>query len=507
MADIGIIKFQLAGIHFGMYADRILEIVRFTEVRKIPQPLPYVVGITELRNYIVIVVDFRKRLGLSPLLLERGTTMIVTNISSGMIGVLVESISHFRKIPEAKILPPISVAGFPDQLLRGVVAEENEIMIIPDIDNIFTSYIKVQLVPITPSEKIAFQFRFTPGSLSRTLENMLFKEGFLDQKTIKKLPHSMCLPGVLVHKLTTYYPDFFPEKDDTSQETRRLPSSQKIRAGDESYFSLSQKLHLQSGPKKEEPRSLKKEHAESPILASQVSMPSIWEDLHHVVENLVLTHLSGQSVPPETLISHPEAVDKNVTKILDISPVRLSKYLNYHESSETLQRLTQQEAYSRLSRQSFGKAIPLKERLKQLVQIHYRIEEVLQTLSNEQYVLTRSYMRWIAKHYRIPLVKIAKLYANFPELRYEAETNQEKTTTKEQKNEGSQDKHSKGETTPFEMSKKISLFQAETVSEYLHHLAEENKLFDDHVVRAVASRLRIPTCRLSKLRSFYRFRE
>ena len=50
MPDIGIITFQLAGINFCMYADRILQIVRYTGVRQIPRPLSYIVGVVELRK-------------------------------------------------------------------------------------------------------------------------------------------------------------------------------------------------------------------------------------------------------------------------------------------------------------------------------------------------------------------------------------------------------------------------------------------------------------------------
>ena len=44
-----------------------------------------------------------------------------------------------------------------------------------------------------------------------------------------------------------------------------------------------------------------------------------------------------------------------------------------------------------------------------------------------------------------------------------------------------------------------------SVSECLGYLAEENKLSEDQYIRYVASRMRVPTCRLSKLRSYYRW--
>jgi purine-binding chemotaxis protein CheW len=208
MADIGIIKFQLGGMNFCMYSDRIVEIVRYTGVRKIPRPLPYVVGLIELRKHIVVVVDFRKRVGLSPITLSKDTVMIVVNLSSGMVGILVETISDFRRVTEKLILPPIAIAGFPEHLLHGVLTEKDDIMLIPNLDQIFASYINIRLVPISPPERIAFQYRFTHGALTRTLEGILLSQPALDPEIVRKLPHSLCLPSTLVHRMISYYPDF-----------------------------------------------------------------------------------------------------------------------------------------------------------------------------------------------------------------------------------------------------------------------------------------------------------
>ena len=71
MTENGIIKFQLANIQFGIFADHILEIVRLGSFREIPMPLPYIIGLTQMRDYIVVIADLRKRLGLTPLPLKR----------------------------------------------------------------------------------------------------------------------------------------------------------------------------------------------------------------------------------------------------------------------------------------------------------------------------------------------------------------------------------------------------------------------------------------------------
>ena len=333
MANSGIIKFQLADIQFGVFADRILEIVRLTDFRRIPRPLPYVVGLTELRHYIVVIVDLRKRFGLSPIPLERGTTMIAMKISSGMIGMLVESISHFRPIPPEQILPPISIAGFPAKLLHGVIADDDDMLILPNFDDIFSSYIHVHLLPVTPSEKIAFQYRSSRGAITRTLENTLVSEGYLDETIIRKLPRAMELSSVYVHKVTSYYPHFRPQITASSQET---PQSQTIKAGDETYLSLSQRLRDRGTS-----HSIYEEHAPDTFtiqarmgkvsqVRSHEAAPSRLGETLHLAESFVLSTLSGQPIAPQKLLAHPE-IGKNFAKTLCISPVSLTKFLTYYD--------------------------------------------------------------------------------------------------------------------------------------------------------------------------------
>ncbi len=287
--DIGIITFQLGGMNFCVYADRILEIIQYNGVRKIPRPLPYIVGLMRLRKHIVVVVDLRKRLGLSPISLSKDTVMIVVNLSSGITGILVDAISDFKRIQEEKIVPPIPIAGFPESLLNGIFAEEGDIMLIPNLSKIFSSYLNIRLVPISPSEKIAFRYRFTAGALTRTLEDNLLNQCYLDYEVVRKLPQSLCLPSVSVHKITSYHPDFQPRKP-LGKEQRWI-LSQTLRAGDEKYASLSQQLLSQpkqgihEGKTEKNRQDSRKHLVESLVLDSHVPVSKLLEEMLHTIEN------------------------------------------------------------------------------------------------------------------------------------------------------------------------------------------------------------------------------
>ena len=515
MTNQGIIKFQLADIHFGVLSDRILEIVRLADYRRIPDPLPYVVGLTELRRYIVVIVDLRKRFGLSPIPLERGTTMIAMKISSGMIGLLVESISYFRPIPSEQILPPISIAGFPSKLLHGVIADNDDILILPNFDDIFSSYIHLHLLPITSSEKIAFQYRSTQGAITRTLENTLVSEGFLDETTLRKLPRAMELSSVHVHKVSSYYPHFRPCTNPASQE-QSAARFQTIKAGDESYSSLSKRLHDQ-----DDSSDVYGDHAPDPVpirvklgtaiesRSNEVVFNRLGKTLH-LAESFVFSTLSGQPIVLRELLAHP-GIGGNFAKTLRIAPVLLTKFLTYYEHKTLQTSLPVRGTPTAASPRNCLPLLPLEKQLKAFKQRRTPLEEALRTLNEAGAILNRRHIQWFITHYKVSLIQIAKLRLYFPDMTFNLNETPEKTLPKSPPSNDVQTELQADEqtqsckidrffTTDIPLGKKTF---SGSVSRGFQYLLAHNKLPDDHAVRYVAAQLRIPTCRLSAMRNYY----
>ncbi len=509
MADIGIIKFQLASLQFGMFADRILEIVRVTDVRAIPRPLPYVVGFTEIRNYVVVIVDLRRRLGLPPVPLIKGATMIVANMSSGMLGLLVDSISHFKRISQEELLSPIPIAGFPAHLLSGVLAENDDMIIVPDFDRIFSSYIRIQVLPITPSEKIAFQYRSTPGAITRTLETMIVTRQFLDEKIIKKLSRSISLAAVHVHKITSYYPNFHPKKSRT--EIQKPDVLESPKAGDASYSSLSRQLELQYQRKQREEYVHKEGNAEfrkHPSPFTKKYLDTLWEGL------LASTGVTGEElfpeipVPsPEVMISHPE-VGGDIARTLRISAVRLRKYFTYY-AQQTAKKPPDPLAVIR-KQPSQATIQTLDDHLEEFKRSHLELQNVLQWLCDKQYTLKRRHINWLTKHYHISPVKLAALLSLFPKLSFdltpeteEVSSSEETFRSQEVQHEEEEQEQPQADDTMYHLQQFKIPSSADAIRQCLQRLSEEGLLQENSAIRYAAMQLRVSTCRLSKLRSYY----
>ncbi len=502
MADVGIIKFQLANIQFGIFADQILEIVRLDKYRVIPRPLPYVVGLMELRDYIVTIADLRKRLGLTPIPLLSGTTMIIGKFSSGIVGVLVESISHFRQVSDKEILPPFAIAGFPADLLYGVVAEKDEILLIPDLERLFSSYIRVQLLPISHSEKIAFHYRAVPGGITRTLETVLSLQRHLDEGMIRKMSHAMSLPPVQVHKISSYYADFHPQiVKETSGTESSAHAFQEARAGDEGYVSLSKRLSAQHSHRADEQRASKTRESSETLnaqVAQERPLSEILEAaLHHDAASGLIKG-NAQPVSAEELASQRD-IGRLAAAALRIRPVCLRKYFTYYQQAAAIaapQPVTAREKAA----QEVGRDDELLARLQSYARCRLRLEDVLQRLDERRDALKRDHLQWLSEQYQTPFLRLASrlnYYRNIGvDMREDAASPPESARAPENATPGA----------AHETDAATREFSATTLPEWMDEL-EKTVTAESAAFRAIAARLRIPTCRLHKLHTYYHSKE
>ncbi|PID58059.1 hypothetical protein CSB45_05045 [candidate division KSB3 bacterium] len=516
MADVGMIKFQISNIHFGIFSDQIVEITRLGDVRTIPHPLPYVVGLAALRNDLVTIVDFEKRLGLSPLPHKRGTTMIAVRLSFGIIGLLVQSLSNFVRIPKEKILPPFSVAGLPDHVLQGVLGVDEDILLIPDFDNILSSYVPLRLSSITPSEKTAFHYRSIPGAIGRTLENTLSTQGYLDEDTILKLPCSMSLPSIQVHKFISYYPDFQPRtKTLARQNSPAGPQQPATKAGDESYSSLFkrlERLQQQVYTRSSVPKSL-----------SGVSFNKSYK-MYQAFEEFSRLSQPDEQAPQSSqrLVSERE-LGRYLSRTLRVAPVQLSKYVSFHSPSSATgaEYPSPRRFFARLRRERrrTEQRLDINQRVNELVrQPRGSLTDLLQQLAQEGASIGKKTLCRIAKYYHVSQMTIARLAGNFPELQFDL-TGQEKEIfhPAESKNTSCVQvlDNAEGKQPALDLERYRDLkpymlrFRADTanLNACLRYLAERAMLDDNRAIRYTAFQLRTATCLLNKLRTYYQFSE
>ncbi|MBL3540016.1 chemotaxis protein CheW [Aminivibrio sp.] len=142
MAEQQLVVFRLGKEEFGIDISRVREIVRLQNITAIPRTMDFVEGIVNLRGRIVPIVDLCKRFRVanSSSVEESARRIIVVNMAEQNIGVLVDGVSEILRIPDESIepTPPIVAGDVSADFIRGIAKVENRLIIVLDLDRIFS---------------------------------------------------------------------------------------------------------------------------------------------------------------------------------------------------------------------------------------------------------------------------------------------------------------------------------------------------------------------------------
>lgn len=147
LEQIKLVTFKLAEQRFGIPIDSVQEVVKLTEITRVPNVAYYIIGVINLRGIITPVADLRKRLHLKETELTKHSRILVLTIDGQAIGFLVDSIADILTTEKKEIQPaPPLVSNIDSRYIVGVVdpkKEENnsaleQLVIVLDLAQIFT---------------------------------------------------------------------------------------------------------------------------------------------------------------------------------------------------------------------------------------------------------------------------------------------------------------------------------------------------------------------------------
>lgn len=120
--------FGLGAQLYGLPIGRVQEVLRPTDIERVPGTAPVVLGVINLRGNVVTVLDLRRRLGLEPRDIDADSRIVVIEHQGETFGLLVDRVADVRKIPDAAIKPPPPVGAGPGLHSEGVFSRDGEIL-------------------------------------------------------------------------------------------------------------------------------------------------------------------------------------------------------------------------------------------------------------------------------------------------------------------------------------------------------------------------------------------
>ena len=135
--ELHIVGFRVGRETFGVPISLVHEIVRVPEITAVPDSPGYVEGVINLRGKIVSVVDLRKRFGEKEITANKKNRILVAEVSSKMVGLIVDAASEVIKIPDSEIdLPPSVFEEGELNYVTGVGKVKGRLIILVDLSKI-----------------------------------------------------------------------------------------------------------------------------------------------------------------------------------------------------------------------------------------------------------------------------------------------------------------------------------------------------------------------------------
>jgi purine-binding chemotaxis protein CheW len=116
------------------------EINRMMQITRVPQSPPFIEGVINLRGKIIPVMDLRRRFGLEQTGNSNDERIIVVEVGSRVIGFTVDQVNEVLRI-SADIVepPPAMVRGVDSDYVQGVGKLQDRLLILLDLERLFSS--------------------------------------------------------------------------------------------------------------------------------------------------------------------------------------------------------------------------------------------------------------------------------------------------------------------------------------------------------------------------------
>ncbi len=145
LATMQVVSFRLANEEYGIEITQVKEIILVGEITRVPQTVPYVKGLINLRGTVISIVDLRARFGMVEAPYGDDTRIMVMNLAGKTTGIVVDSVSEVLRISTDQVAPtPPTVTGLGREYLTGLAKLGNRLLILLDVERLLTESVPLE---------------------------------------------------------------------------------------------------------------------------------------------------------------------------------------------------------------------------------------------------------------------------------------------------------------------------------------------------------------------------
>jgi purine-binding chemotaxis protein CheW len=134
-----LVTFVIGTEVYGVDVAAVQEIIGITHITHIPNSLPFMKGVINLRGSVVPVIDMRLKFNIDEKAYDSSTVIIIVEVHNRLIGMIVDAVSDVVNVSSATIQDtPHFTSKIETDFISGIGQVEGGLVIILDVDLIMT---------------------------------------------------------------------------------------------------------------------------------------------------------------------------------------------------------------------------------------------------------------------------------------------------------------------------------------------------------------------------------
>ncbi len=131
------LSFRISKEDYGIEIKYVTEIIVMQKITEVPNTLPFIKGVINLRGKVIPVMDIRERFNLDLREYDDRTCVVVVDVSDTAVGLIVDTVNEVIDIPDDKIDPPPSTySGIQSSYISGMGKVGKKVKILLDVESI-----------------------------------------------------------------------------------------------------------------------------------------------------------------------------------------------------------------------------------------------------------------------------------------------------------------------------------------------------------------------------------
>lgn len=134
--------FKLGKETFTFNVRHVINILEMQEITSVPKTPEEVKGVINLRGDILPVIDLRLKMHMSPFEATPNSCILILEVpyneDSLYLGALVDAVTGVYEFQDDQIMEPPTTDIIGEKFIKGIIQQENQLVLVPDIEALFT---------------------------------------------------------------------------------------------------------------------------------------------------------------------------------------------------------------------------------------------------------------------------------------------------------------------------------------------------------------------------------